>query len=175
MTDGAPRPVVVDHNFPRPIVEHLAAFGLFPDVEFHFTRDVDEDLAEWDDHELIIELHRRGFSLFLTGDHKMLRNAAVLVAIEQTRMTVLAVRSSAHDMVLSTGVLLRDLMPVISQDYSKGLIYEAHPSRIEPKRSLERLREVVPEGASMHDVMQEHRRPLPERRRYKPGDPRRIV
>ena len=150
---GAVRPVALDHNFPKPIVERIDRF--LPEVDFFWIRDIDPAMAELDDHDLVYELHRVGFGVMVTADAKLRRDPRVLVAVGQTRLTILVIERAADDPILATGVLLRDLVPVLRRDIAKGLVYSVRPTTPRERRAREPRRRA-------------HRRP---RVRRLPGHP----
>lgn len=164
----APRPVALDHNFPEPIVQAVAPW--LPDLAFHWIKDLPGDLNLLEDHELIYELHRRRFPIMVTNNHRMIDDERVLVAIEQTRVTVVAIERAGDDPVLATGVLLRDLPGILASDHPKGLYFRVRPAAPRPRRARDRLVQLG------HD--DEHVReagiPYADRKPYPKGDPRRI-
>ena len=111
-----------------------------PEFAFHWVKDLPPgDLNELEDHDLVYELHRRGFPVMVTNNHKMLDDARVLVAIEHTRLTVVAIQAAGDDPIFATGVLLRDLTDVISRNTPQGMYVRVKPARIRLQRALARL------------------------------------
>lgn len=173
-----PRPVALDHNFP----EHVRALArLMPEVTLRWVRDLPRApdgtaLPDLDDHDLIFELHRMGFGIMATNNYKMAQDARVLVAIDQTRMTLLTIQGAGDDPILATGVLLRDLVPIARSDVHKGAIYPAKSSSIRPQYSRALLAKRSEElGTTVAELVGDHGRPFTERSRFPPGDPRRVV
>jgi hypothetical protein len=169
---GDPRPVALDHNFPETIVR--AVMPYMPEVRFRWVREIDERLPDLDDHDLVYELHRVGFSVMVSDDYKLRSDPRVLVAVEQTRMTLLTIEGAGDDPILATGVLLRDLMPVLRGDIPKGMIYKIKPTTLRGVRAR-KLADELEDGKTYEDHQHEHGRPFISRNRYPEGDPRRVV
>lgn len=165
-----PRPVALDHNFPETILRSVERF--LPELALHWIRDLPGSLNEFEDHDLIYELHRRGFPVMVTNNHKMLDDRRVLVAIELTRVTVVALEGSGDDPVFATGVLLRDLHDVISRNTPQGLYYRIRPSRVSPSRARERLERL---GEDWEQVKDQIGRPYHDRTPYPAGHDLRVT
>lgn len=164
-----PSPVALDHNFPEPLLRSISRW--LPEVEFHWIKDLDGRLNELEDHELIYELYRRGFPVMVTNNHKMLDDPRVLVAIEQTRVTVAAIERAGDDPIFATGVLLRDLRDVIERNVGKGQYYRLRPSRVSPRRPADHAATLGLEWeAAVRDLSRSFRTRSP----YPEGDPRRV-
>lgn len=172
MRRTGPKPIALDHNFPETLLRPVAPF--LPEVELHWIRHLDPALAELQDHQLIFELHRRAFPIMLTGDYKMTSDPRVLVALEQTRMSLLTARGIGDDPILATGVVLRDLLPLVRNNHPQGLVYVARPSRVTPKRARELLADSLVDDQDVDDVIRAHGLPLKQRTYYPDDDPRRI-
>lgn len=170
---ASPRPVALDHNFPEPILRSVAEW--LEELDFHWVKHLpDGDLNELEEHDLIYELARRNFPVMVTNNHKMLDDRRVLVAIEQTRLTVVAIEKAGDDPIFATGVLLRDLVNVVKQDPPKGIYYRIRPSRVRASRARRRLEELIGDTSEVEEVLGELGRPWSERRPYAEGDTRRI-
>lgn len=173
MRRRGPRPIALDHNFPKPILQTVAPY--LPEVSLHWIHDVDEGLADLQDHDLVFELHRRGFSVLLTGDHHMVNDVRVLVALEQTRMSLLTARNIGDDPVFATGVVLRDLLPLLRSDHPQGLVYLSSPSKVRSIRALQLLTDAVDgDTERTDDLVREHGLLFADRRRY-PDDDARLI
>jgi hypothetical protein len=174
VSDRKRRPVALDHNFPKPLLQPIAKY--IPGVNLHWIRDISDGLAELHDNQLVYELHRRGIPVMITSDHHMVRDVRVLVAIEQTRMTVLTAERIGDDPVFATGVVLRDLLPLLRNDYPQGLVYVSRPSRVRGVRSRELLTRTLPDGSEStpEDLVREHGLPFKARSYYPDDDPRRV-
>lgn len=167
-----PRPIALDHNFPEPILSRVAEW--LPELSFHWVKDLPGGaLNELEDHDLIYELSRRGFPIMVTNNHKMLDDQRVLVAIEQTRLTVVAIEKAGDDPIFATGVLLRDLVDVLKQDHAKGIYYRIRPSRVRGSRARHRLAKLVGD-ADVDALIEDLGRPWSTRQRYPDGDGRRV-
>lgn len=165
-----PRPIALDHNFPEPILQSIARF--LPEFAFHWIKDLPPgDLNELEDHDLIYELHARAFPIMVTNNHKMLDDERVLVAIEQTRVTVVGIEKAGDDPIFATGVLLRDLLDVLKQDHHKGLFFRIRPSRARSTRARDRLEAL---GRDPDMAIADLGRPRSQRRRYAEADVRRV-
>jgi hypothetical protein len=127
------RPVALDHNFPEPLLRCITPW--VPGVEFAWVRDIDAGLAAVDDHELIYELRDRGFTVVVTNNWKMENDVRVLVAVEQTRSSLLTLKKAGDDAIFATGVLLRDLLPLLKAEVPRGQVFRASPSKIVPRRA----------------------------------------
>jgi hypothetical protein len=167
-----PRPVALDHNFPEPIVRTIEPY--LPEVRSHWIRHVDGRLSDMEDHDLVYELHRVGFSVMVTGNYKMRIDPRVLVAVEQTRMSLLTIQGAGDDPVLATGVLLRDLLPILRGDVHKGLLYKIRPTRVRGDRARD-LVASLPGAPRVDDLVRQYGRTAADRQRYPEGDPRRFV
>lgn len=132
------------------------------------------DLNNLDDHDLIYELSRRAFPIMVTNNHKMLDDRRVLVAIEDSRLTVVAIQKAGDDPIFATGVLLRDLIDVVKRDHSKGIYFRIRPSHVTPARARERLTTLVGDVDQVDSVLRELGRPWADRQKYPKGDTRRI-
>ena len=116
---AAVTPVALDHSFPEPLLRDVA--GWMPEFAFHWIKNLPpHDLNRLEDHDLVDELHRRAFPVMATNNHKMLDDQRVLVAIEQTRLTVVAIEGAGDDPVFATGVLLRDLRDILKGNAPQG-------------------------------------------------------
>lgn len=150
------RRVALDHNFPKPVLAGVPQW--IKEVEFHFISDLDPALAELQDHELIYALHGRDLTLLVTHNWKMENDARVLVALHLTRSTLLTLRRAGDDMIFATGVLLRDLVPVLRQEVPKGQVFRVRPSRVTPTPAYQLLDQVGRhEGKTAQQLIDEHR------------------
>ncbi len=148
------RPVALDHNFPEPILRCVDPW--IPEVDFSWVRDIDPSLADVDDHILLYELHDRGYSVVVTNNWRMEKDARVLVAVERTRMSLMTMRKAGDDAIFATGVLLRDLVPLLRADLPRGQIFRASPSRVQPRRARELLEELASRlGVGVDDLIRE--------------------
>jgi hypothetical protein len=139
-----------------------------PEFDFHWIKDLPPlDLNEFEDHDLAYELHRRAFPVMITNNHKMLDDRRVLVAIEQTRLTVVAIEGAGDDPIFATGVLLRDLRDVLKGNAPSDMYVRIRPTRVRLQRARTRLTGEL--GADWTDAEAELGRPFSDRQPYPPG------
>ena len=164
-------PVALDHNFPEPLLRDVARW--LPEFAFSWIKDLPPgDLNELEDHDLVYELHRRTFPVMATNNHKMLDDRRVLVAIEQTRLTVVAIEGAGDDPVFATGVLLRDLRDVLKGNTPQGMYVRIKPSRVTLKRVRARLTDEL--GVDWAEAKVSFGRPFIDRQPYPPGHAYRV-
>lgn len=148
------RPVALDHNFPEPILRCVDPW--IPEVDFWWVREIDPSLVDVDDHVLLYELHDRGYSVVVTNNWRMENDARVLVALERTRMSLMTMKKAGDDAIFATGVLLRDLVPLLKADVPRGQIFRASPSRVQPRRARDLLEALAHRlGEDVNDLIRE--------------------
>jgi hypothetical protein len=148
------RPVALDHNFPEPILRCIDPW--LPEIDFAWVRDIDPALEDADDHDLIYELRARDFGVMVTNNWKMENDPRVLVAVEQTRMSLLTLKKAGDDAIFATGVLLRDLVPLLKADIPRGQIFRASPAKITPRRARDLIaRFAEPRGVEADELIRE--------------------
>ena len=151
------RRVALDHNFPRSILDMLQVH--LPEVELTPVARLAPELAELEDHDLIYELARRRWTILATGNYKMLNDAAVLVALHQTRLTLFSIEDAGDDPVLATGAMLRDLLPTIRKLSRRGQVFRSKPRAPKPERAYHLLEALAArQNRELDDVLAEHRR-----------------
>lgn len=149
-----PRPVALDHNFPEPILDCVRPW--LPEADFAWVRSIGSGLGEVEDHDLLYALRDHGYSVLVTNNWKMENDARVLVALERTRMSLLALKKAGDDAIFATGVLLRDLVPLLSTEVPRGQIFRASPSRVQPRRALALLERIAEQqGTSAQQLMRD--------------------
>lgn len=149
-----PRPVALDHNFPEPILDCVRPW--LPEVELTWVRAIGSGLGDVEDHELLYALRAHGYPVLVTNNWKMENDARVLVALERTRMSLLTLKKAGDDAIFATGVLLRDLMPLLTTEVPRGQIFRASPSRIQPRRALALLERVAEQqGTSAEQLLED--------------------
>ena len=96
----------LDQNFPEPIV--LAIMKAVPVAELVPVRTIDPQLAEVDDWELLLALHRheRSWDGLITNDDAMLSLPKDVTVLSQTRLTLVVAKGEGHNPVRAAGVLL---------------------------------------------------------------------
>lgn len=117
---GSRLPLVLDVNFPEPILSCLDEFMV--DVELIPLRRINPRLIELDDRPLILALRQEGFDWLVTNDSRMLRNPSEIAAILKADMKLFAIEGTGGDPLRATGALLLDL---------PGAINRATPGRAE--------------------------------------------
>ena len=141
------RQVALDHNFPEPVLASVDRW--LKDVEFHHLRHIDPALAELQDHDLIYDLHGRDLSILVTHNWKMENDPRVVVAVHLTKFTLLTLRRAGDDMIFATGVLLRDIVPVLRK---RGTERPNLQGEAEPHPATARVRDASRSGAPrQHD------------------------
>jgi hypothetical protein len=108
----------------------------------------------------------------VTNNHKMLNDLRVLVAIELTRLTVVAIEGAGDDPVFATGVLLRDLRDVLKANIPRGMYVRIRPSRVKLKRARARLTDEL--GTDWTEAKGDLGRPFVDRQPYPPGHAYRV-
>lgn len=132
------REVALDHNIPLPLLTVLADY--IPEVRLVPIRQIDQSLTEFEDHDLIYELARRDYAVMVTANYKMLEDPQVLVALHQTKFTLMAIEHAGDDALLATGALLRDLLPMLRKLNAKGQVFRSRPlapTSVSPYRLLQ--------------------------------------
>lgn len=168
---AAVTPVALDHNFPEPLLRGVERW--LPEFAFHWIKSLPpHDLNRLEDHDLVYELHRRAFPVMATNNHKMLDDRRVLVAIEQTRLTVVAIEGAGDDPVFATGVVLRDLRDVLKGNIPRGMYVRIRPARVRLRRARTRLTEDL--GAEWDETAAELGRPFADRQPYPSGHAYRV-
>lgn len=151
------RQVALDHNFPEPVLASVDRW--LKDVEFHHLRHIDPAVAELQDHELIYDLHDRDLSILVTHNWKMQNDPRVVVAVHLTKFTLLTLRRSGDDMIFATGVLLRDIVPVLRKEVPKSQVFKAKPSHIRPEPAYTILQDLARHDNTTADALIDlHRR-----------------
>ncbi len=74
----------------------------------------------------------------------------------EEQVQVVAGGERREDAIFATGVLLRDLLPLLSTEVPRGQIFRASPSRIQPRRALAFLKRVATQqGASAEQLLRD--------------------
>jgi len=133
--------VALDHNMPLPLLRAVDMY--VPEVQLVPVRQIDPALAELDDNDLVYELARRAWPMMVTANYKMLSDPAVLVALHQTKLTLMAIEGAGHDAILATGALLRDLLPVMRKLTTKGQVFLSRPVAPRPTSPFQLLERVA--------------------------------
>lgn len=112
--------MVLDVNFPEPILKMLATFMV--DITLIPMRDIDPALTDLDDRPLMLALRQEGFDWLVTNNYRMLRNPYELAGIMKARMKVFAIEAVGDDPLRGTGAVLLDL---------SGALRRSTPNRAE--------------------------------------------
>lgn len=144
-------PVALDHNFSEPVLASVSRW--LKDVEFHHLRHIDPRLAELQDHELIYDLDDRDLPILVTHNWKMENDPRVVVAVHLTKFTLLTLRRAGDDMIFATGVLLRDIVPVLRKEVPKGQIFKAKRSQIRPRPAYMVLQDLARHANTTADAL----------------------
>jgi hypothetical protein len=135
VTDTPQRvPVVLDVNFPEPILVCLDEFLV--DVEPIPLRRIDPRLPDLDDRSLMLALRQEGYDWLVTNNYRMLRNPKELAAIIEAQVNVFAIEGTGHDPIRATGAVLLDLAGAIKRAKSakrKGVVFWSRPRNPEPR------------------------------------------
>jgi hypothetical protein len=153
------RAVVLDHNFPEPILQPLDRH--LKEVAFFWVRDIGEQtgslLQELDDDLLIYALHRHRYQVLVTTDWHMIHDPAVLVALHRTRLTLFTIEKAGGDPLIATGALLRDLLPALRKTSSKGQVFRSRPVAPRPTKAYDLLVAWAEgSGRDVQDVIDQH-------------------
>jgi hypothetical protein len=157
----------LDHNFPAPVLQTFAA--LMPEVELVPITGIDPSLADLDDWELLVALHRRQprWDGLVTNDDKLLALAKEMTVLSQTQLTLVVVKGEGHNPIRAVGLLLCHLTHVCHQTRPDRaqvwLLRTTQKNAEEPRAFLEKIAEK--KGTSVEAIVQEHRLPARELRR----------
>src|SRR5262245_52016978 len=96
----------LDHNFPEPVLATLTT--AIPMVDMVPVRTIRKEMADMDDWELLVALHRdkRPWDGLITNDEAILALPKEMTVLSQTRLTLVVVKGEGHSPVRATGVLL---------------------------------------------------------------------
>jgi hypothetical protein len=165
--EGARHRFALDHNFPGPVLQAFAA--LMPKVDLVPITDIDRALADLDDWELLVALHRREprWDGLITNDDKLLALPKEMTVLSQTQLTLVVVKGEGHNPIRAVGLLLCHLAHVCHQTRPDRaqvwLLRAAQKNADAPRVFLERIAEK--KATSVEAIVQEHRLPAKELRR----------
>lgn len=108
MTDAAPLRLVLDQNFPQPLLRDMADW-IPPGIEIDHLGQLDNQLRTVSDRELLIALHQLGYDGLITNNWKMLTIPLEIAAMVATKATIVAMKSMGHDPIRAAGALLLEL------------------------------------------------------------------
>lgn len=88
----------------------------------------------------------------------MLNDASVLVALHDTKLTLLAIEGVGDDAILATGALLRDLLPAIRKLTAKGQVFRSRPTAPAPVSPFDLLANLAAgQEREVQDLLDQHR------------------
>jgi len=160
--------LALDHNFPAPV---LKAFGVMvPHVELVPIAEIDEGLAEVDDWELFVALHRheQRWDGLVTNDEALLSLAKEMTVLSQTNLTLIVAAGEGHNPIRAVGLLLCHLNHICHHTTpDRPQVWKLTVSQKdydEPRKYLEKIAEkkqkTVEELFQIHRVLpKELRRP----------------
>ncbi len=159
--------LALDHNFPAPV---LKAFGVMvPHVELVPIADIDEGLAEVDDWELFVALHRREqWDGLVTNDEALLSLPKEMTVLSQTNLTLVVAAGEGHNPIRAVGLLLCHLNHICHHTmHDRPQVWKLTVSQKdydEPRRYLEKIAEkrqkTVEELFQIHRLLPKELRPL---------------
>jgi hypothetical protein len=96
----------LDQNFPEPLVDAVSPF--MPEVELVPIRKIDPRLADMEDWQVLLALHRSAqpWDGLVTTDSSMLKQPRELAVLRQSNLTLVVTHASGHDPIKATGLLL---------------------------------------------------------------------
>jgi len=105
--------VALDENFPLDLIRKLG--DVIPGAELRSVYEIDERFEGLDDWQVVVALYRRNWQVLATSDFRMANEARSLMAVDQTRMTLVAVEGLGHNSVRATGALLLELPAMVKK------------------------------------------------------------
>ena len=157
----------LDHNFPAPILKAFAV--MMPHVELVPIVEIDKGLAEIDDWELFVALHRheQQWDGLVTNDEALLSLPKEMTVLAQTHLTLVVAAGEGHNPIRAVGLLLCHLnhichhtKPDRAQVWRLGVKQKDYE---EPRKYLEKIAEK--RKISVDDIFQTHKLPPRELRR----------
>ncbi len=162
MTDGVDkRRFALDHNFPAPVLHAFAM--MLPHVELVPIAEIDEHLAEVDDWELILALHRhpQQWDGLVTNDEKLLALPKEMTVLSQTALTLIVAKGEGHSPIRAVGLLLCHLNHICHQSMPNcaqvWLLSVSQKNYEEPLKFLEKI--AAKRLISVDDLFRQHRLP----------------
>ncbi len=148
----------------------LGAFAaLMPMVELVPIANIEPALADLDDWELLVAIHRHParWDGLITNDDKLLSLPKEMTVLSQTQLTLVVVKGEGHHPIRAVGLLLCHLAHVCHQTVPSRaqvwLLRTTQKNAEEPGAFIERIAEK--KGVSVEAIVQEHRLPAKELRR----------
>lgn len=151
---AGPLHLVLDQNFPQPLLRDMWEWLPREEVEIVHLGQLDDRLREVSDRELIIALAQLGYDGLITNNWKILNIPTELAAIIATKATVVAVQGMGHDPIRAAGALLLEL-PGLPKRLrpNRSNVFLLHYARRRPEDGWEHLRKIaIREGADVADL-----------------------
>jgi hypothetical protein len=151
----------LDHNFPGPVLDAFAV--MLPNVELIPLVAIDEALADVDDWELFLALHRhpQRWDGLVTNDDKLLSLPKEMTVLSQTRLTLVVTVGEGHSPIRAVGLLLCHLnhichhsKPDRAQVWRLSVRQKDHE---DPRKYLEEIAERA--GTTADAIFQAHKVP----------------
>lgn len=123
--------VALDENFPETFIECIQP--MVKKLAFFPLKMLDPRLLGTDDWRLLLAMPKHGIRIVVTCNDRMLKDPKALLAVEKTKLCLVAVDSLGDNAMRSTGVVLHDL-PWIAANLTAGAGEVFHVQRGNPKR-----------------------------------------
>ena len=159
--------LALDHNFPAPV---LKAFGvMMPNVELVPIAEIDKALAELDEWELFVALHRheQRWDGLVTNDEALLSLPKEMTVLSQTHLTLVVAAGEGHNPNRAVGLLLCHLSHICHHTRpDRSQVWRLSVSQKdyeEPRKYLEKIAEK--KKKTVEELFKSHRLPQRELRR----------
>jgi hypothetical protein len=159
--------LALDHNSPAPFLKAFAV--MIPNVEVVPIAEIDQHLAEIDDWELFVALHRHEerWDGLVTNDDALLSLPKETTVLSQTNLTLVVAAGEGHNPIRAVGLLLCHLnhnchhtAPDRPQVWKLSFSQKAYD---EPRKYLEKIAEK--KQKTVEEIVQIRRIPARELRR----------
>jgi len=164
------RRFALDHNFPAPLMRSFAA--LMPRVELVPIAEIEPALAELDDWELFVALHRheQPWDGLITSDDKLLALPKEMSVLSQTSLTLVVAVGEGHSPLRAVGVLLCHLSHVCHQTRTdRAQIWTLRVSQKNHELPLAFLEKIAEKRGMTAGALYEQHRLAPEALRRERG------
>jgi hypothetical protein len=136
------RRYALDHNFPKPIIDHFrttpfAVLVPLSEIDGGWLTDVDDDWA------VLVALYQLGFDGLITNDDAMIELPKELAVLMQLRMLLVVLARSNRDMLETTGLLLLHIRRIIAKrtSHAQIVVLNAPPAASTGEDIRERFKE----------------------------------
>jgi hypothetical protein len=145
--------LVLDQNFPAPILSAVNLDRWLPEFEIVSVRDHDPRLSrDFEDWQVILGCSQSGAVGFISTDAAMLDNPRVIAVVEDTNMTLVVCAAIGHDPIAATGLLLAHLPRVAKRHRSdRPQIWKIHPTEQTPRKLDEFRKRIERDGRTKVD------------------------